>query len=123
VFDRAQARDPGEAHANGFAAAFLMPEAKLRAAVGTVGLTEAAFAALACDLKVSPSALAIRLSGLRLIDSGIWACWRPRPVWCLPVAGASVEGVSRVGVSRWVGLSVVVRGCGGSFSRRGWWRG
>jgi Zn-dependent peptidase ImmA (M78 family)/transcriptional regulator with XRE-family HTH domain len=70
VFDRAQARDPGEARANGFAAAFLMPEATLRAAVGTSALTEKTFAALACDLKVSPSALAIRLSGLRLIDSG-----------------------------------------------------
>lgn len=71
VFDRAaQARDPSEARANAFAAAFLMPEATLRAAVGTAGLTEASFAALACDLRVSPSALAIRLSGLRLIDSG-----------------------------------------------------
>ena len=70
IFDRAQAKDPGEARANGFAAAFLMPEATLRSAVGTTGLTEATFAALACDLKVSPSALAIRLSGLRLIDAG-----------------------------------------------------
>lgn len=70
VFDNGQAKDPSEARANAFAAAFLMPEAVLRAAVGTAGLTLRAFAALACDLKVSPSALAIRLSQLRLIDAG-----------------------------------------------------
>jgi Zn-dependent peptidase ImmA (M78 family)/transcriptional regulator with XRE-family HTH domain len=70
VFDRSQAKAPSEARANAFAAAFLMPEKTLRNAVGRDGLTEAAFAALACDLKVSPSALAIRLSQLRLIDAG-----------------------------------------------------
>src|SRR5262249_6435647 len=63
-------RDPSEIRANCFAAAFLMPAAALRAAVGSRGLTEAAFAALACDLRVTPSALAIRLRELRLIDSG-----------------------------------------------------
>ena len=70
VYDKAQAKDPSEVRANAFAAAFLMPEEPLRTAVGTTGLTEATFAALACDLKVSPSALAIRLSQLRLIDAG-----------------------------------------------------
>lgn len=70
VYDRAQARDPSEMRANAFAAAFLMPEETLRAAVGRDGLTEANFAGLACDLKVSPSALAIRLSQLRLVDAG-----------------------------------------------------
>ena len=47
-----------------------MPEETLRSAVPATGLTEAAFATLACDLGVSPSALAIRLSQLRLIDAG-----------------------------------------------------
>lgn len=70
IYDKAQAKDPSEMRANSFAAAFLMPEAPLRAAVGTAGLTETAFASLACDLHVSPSALAFRLSQLRLIDSG-----------------------------------------------------
>lgn len=70
VYDKSQARDPSEVRANNFAAAFLMPEGTLRDAAGTSGLTEAAFASLACDLKVSPSALAIRLSQLRLIDAG-----------------------------------------------------
>jgi Zn-dependent peptidase ImmA (M78 family)/transcriptional regulator with XRE-family HTH domain len=70
VYDKAQAKDPSEVRANAFAAAFLMPEEPLRAAVGATGLTEYAFASLACDLKVSPSALAIRLSQLRLIDAG-----------------------------------------------------
>jgi Zn-dependent peptidase ImmA (M78 family)/transcriptional regulator with XRE-family HTH domain len=70
VYDRAQAKDPSEMRANSFASAFLMPQDILRSAVGTVGLTEDAFAVLACYLLVSPSALAIRLQQLRLIDSG-----------------------------------------------------
>lgn len=70
VFDRAQGRDPGEMRANAFAAALLMPEDRLRAAAGARGFDERRFADLACDLVVSPSALAIRLRGLRLIDGG-----------------------------------------------------
>jgi Zn-dependent peptidase ImmA (M78 family)/transcriptional regulator with XRE-family HTH domain len=69
VYDRSQARDPSEMRANAFAAAFLMPEKMLRDAAGAAGLTEGTFATLACDFKVSPSALAIRLSQLRLIDA------------------------------------------------------
>jgi hypothetical protein len=48
-----------------------MPEDILRTATGTTGLSEDAFAALSCDLQVSPSALAIRLQQLRLIDAGM----------------------------------------------------
>jgi Zn-dependent peptidase ImmA (M78 family) len=70
VYDRAQSKDPSEMRANSFASTFLMPEDILRSAVGTTGLTEDAFAALSCDLQVSPSALAIRLQQLRLIDAG-----------------------------------------------------
>jgi Zn-dependent peptidase ImmA (M78 family)/transcriptional regulator with XRE-family HTH domain len=70
IYDRAQAKDPSEMRANSFASAFLMPEDVLRRAVGPDGLTEPGFAALACDLKVTPSALAFRLRDLRLIDSG-----------------------------------------------------
>ena len=70
VFDKARGKDASEIRANAFAAAFLMPEDRLRSAVGTTGLSEAAFARLACELEVSPSALAIRLSQLRLIDAG-----------------------------------------------------
>ena len=70
IYDRAQAKDPSEMRANSFASAFLMPEDVLRAAVGPDGLTESGFAALACDLKVTPAALAFRLRDLRLIDSG-----------------------------------------------------
>jgi Zn-dependent peptidase ImmA (M78 family)/transcriptional regulator with XRE-family HTH domain len=70
VYDKAQAKDPSEMRANSFASAFLMPEEVLRAAVGPHGLTESGFATLACDLKVTPSALAFRLRDLRLIDSG-----------------------------------------------------
>jgi len=104
VFDRAQARDPGEARANSFAAAFLMPEATLRSAVGTVGLTEAAFAALACDLRVSPSALAIRLSGLRLIDSG--TCDRFKAI-----TGAKAAAIDSRGdeYARWLTQATTIR--------------
>jgi Zn-dependent peptidase ImmA (M78 family)/transcriptional regulator with XRE-family HTH domain len=70
IYDKAQMKDPSEMRANSFASAFLMPEQVLRSAVGSVGLTEARFATLVCDLKVSPSALAFRLADLRLIDAG-----------------------------------------------------
>jgi len=70
IYDKAQSRDPSEIRANSFASAFLMPADVLDAAVGPAGLTETEFAALACDLRVSPSALAIRLSQLRLADAG-----------------------------------------------------
>lgn len=70
VYSKAQARDPSEMRANAFASAFLMPESELRAAVGLTGLTEREFAVLACDLLVTPSALAYRLLHLRLIDAG-----------------------------------------------------
>jgi Zn-dependent peptidase ImmA (M78 family) len=70
VFDKAQAKDPSEMRANAFASAFLMPENTLREAVGSTGLTERTFATLACDLVVTPAALAYRLLHLRLIDAG-----------------------------------------------------
>ena len=64
-----------EARANAFASAFLMPESRLRARA-TPGFDEAAFGALALELKVSPSALAIRLERLNLIDPVTSARWR-----------------------------------------------
>jgi Zn-dependent peptidase ImmA (M78 family) len=70
IYDRAQAKDPSEMRANNFASAFLMPADALREAAGTSGIAEERFATLACDLKVTPSALAIRLQQLRLIDAG-----------------------------------------------------
>ncbi len=70
IFDKSQAKDPSEMRANAFASAFLMPENTLRDAVGATGLTEQTFAALSCELMVTPSALAYRLLHLRLIDAG-----------------------------------------------------
>ncbi len=70
IFDNSQAKDPSEMRANAFASAFLMPENTLRDAVGSTGLTEQTFAALSCELMVTPSALAYRLLQLRLIDAG-----------------------------------------------------
>jgi Zn-dependent peptidase ImmA (M78 family)/transcriptional regulator with XRE-family HTH domain len=87
VYDRAQAKDPSEMRANNFASAFLMPEDILRSAVGTTGLTEGTFAALSCDLQVSPSALAIRLQQLRLIDAG--TCDRFRKITAAKAAALS----------------------------------
>ncbi len=78
VYDKAQSKDPSEMRANSFAAAFLMPEDILRSAVGATGLPEDEFATLSCDLQVSPSALAIRLQQLRLIDAG--TCDRLRKI-------------------------------------------
>lgn len=52
VYDKSQAKDPTEMRANAFASAFLMPEHTLRGAVGSTGLTNQNFAALACDLTV-----------------------------------------------------------------------
>jgi Zn-dependent peptidase ImmA (M78 family) len=97
VYDKSQVKDPSEMRANGFASAFLMPEDILRTAVGTTGLTEDAFAALSCDLQVSPSALAIRLQQLRLIDAG--TCDRFKRITAAKaatLAGQSEEFARRV---------------------------
>jgi len=90
IYDKAQARDPGEMRANSFASAFLMPADMLDAAVGPDGMTEAGFAALACDLRVSPSALAIRLSQLRLADAG--RCERYKPITAARAASIADRG-------------------------------
>jgi len=68
-------QDRTEMRANAFAAGLLMPEAYLRANVRH-GFNETAFAALALRLMVSPSALALRLEKLRLIDSMTRDRWR-----------------------------------------------
>lgn len=97
IYDWAQAKDPSEMRANAFASAFLMPEDVLREAAGTSGLAEDGFAALACDLKVTPSALAIRLQQLRLIDAG--TCDRFRKLTAAKAAsitGRSDEFARRV---------------------------
>lgn len=70
VFDKGQMKDPSETRANAFAAAFLMPEHDLRQAAKRSDLTLEAFAGIACDLQVTPTALAFRLSDLGLIDAG-----------------------------------------------------
>lgn len=90
IFDRAQARDPSEMRANTFASAFLMPEGTLRNAVGSVGLTNETFAALACRLMVTPSALAYRLLHLRLIDAG--TCDRYKSITAVKAASMVGRG-------------------------------
>ena len=104
IYDRAQARDSSEIRANNFAAAFLMPDSILRAAVGTTGLTQETFAALACDLKVSPSALAIRLTQLRLIDAG--TCDRFKSI--TGAKAASIAGHSDA-FAQWVAKANTLR--------------
>ena len=68
-------RDQTEIRANAFAAALLMPESRLRAAVGP-GFDEGAFATLSLRLMVSPPALAYRLENLRLIDAITRDVWK-----------------------------------------------
>ncbi len=68
-------RDISEMQANAFAAGFLMPEAVLSMSVKP-GFTETRFAELSARLLVSPSALAYRLEGLRLIDGMTRDRWR-----------------------------------------------
>lgn len=74
VMDPTDRRKPSEMRANAFAAAFLMPEDAVRAAVGNCAvsgdtLSDADFASLVMQFAVSPSALAYRLSNLGLINS------------------------------------------------------
>ncbi|MFC6010887.1 helix-turn-helix domain-containing protein [Nocardia lasii] len=75
VFDKTQRKQPSEQCANTFAAEFLMPEGLLRARIEG-GLTTESFAALACELMVTPSALALRLKSLRFIDAGVAEQWK-----------------------------------------------
>ncbi|MGW1773325.1 helix-turn-helix domain-containing protein [Streptomyces sp. NPDC002104] len=70
LFAPAQRRDPSEQRANAFASALLMPEGTVREAIKAAGLTRESYAALSCDLMVSPETLAYRLEQLRLIDAG-----------------------------------------------------
>lgn len=67
-------RVESEIRANAFAATLLMPEAVLRDKVGP-GFDKEGFCRVATTLRVSPSALAIRLEGLRLIDAGTRDRW------------------------------------------------
>lgn len=97
IYDRAQAKDPTEQRANAFASAFLMPEETLRDAAGDSGFSEESFSSLACDLQVSPSALAFRLKRLQLVDSG--TCDRFRKLTAAKaasVAGRTEEFARRV---------------------------
>lgn len=87
VYDTARGTDAGERRANAFAAALLMPEDVVRDAVGSSGLTDQAFAVLASNLVVTPSALAYRLKSLRLVDSG--TCDRFRRMSAVDAARAA----------------------------------
>ncbi len=75
IFSRESQRGLSEVRANAFAANFLMPEHLLRGAVGS-GFGEREFARLSVRMLVSPSALAICLERLRLIDKMASAVFR-----------------------------------------------
>lgn len=74
IYSAASRTGDSEMRANAFAAAFLMPEALLRARV-TRGFDRTAFCQLASDLRVSPRALSYRLLNLQLIDGGTSDRW------------------------------------------------
>ncbi|WP_306359201.1 XRE family transcriptional regulator [Nocardia sp. CC227C] len=80
----ARTRSPSEMRANAFASAFLMPEDLLRETC-TTSLTPEGFANLSYELQVTPSALAFRLLGLRLIDAG--TCDRYKTITAAKAAG------------------------------------
>ncbi|MFD3598394.1 ImmA/IrrE family metallo-endopeptidase [Streptomyces sp. NPDC058656] len=90
IFAPAQKRDPSEQCANAFASAFLMPEDTLRGAIKATGLSRESFAALACELMVSPSSLAYRMLHLRMIDSGM--CDRFKRMTAVEAAGLAGHG-------------------------------
>lgn len=101
ILDKAQQKDPSEQRANAFASAFLMPEEALREAVRSTGLTRGSHAAMACDLMVTPTALAYRLLQLRLIDAG--TCDRYKRMTAREaahIAGRSEEFEQRAAASR-----------------------
>lgn len=71
IFSAASKKGQGEVRANAFAAAFLMPEGKVRALVREHGATASGLSGVAQALNVSPMALAYRLENLRIIDAGL----------------------------------------------------
>lgn len=82
-----------EVRANAFAATLLMPDRTLRDAVGP-GFTMEDFCRLATSLRVSPSALAVRLESLRLIDAGSRDRWgKVRGSDAARVAGLRTDNV------------------------------
>lgn len=100
IFDQGQKKDPSEQRANAFASAFLLPEQRLRAAVGAAGLTRESFGALCCDFMVSPETLAYRLLKLRVIDAGACDYYKRMTVReAAAVAGRADELDRRVAVS------------------------
>ena len=103
-------RTPARQRANSFASAFLMPERRpARRRRDRTGSPEPAFAALACDLKVSPSALAFRLSRLRLIDSG--TCDRYKAIAAAKAAAIAGRGDELRPAGRPGELRYARRGC------------
>jgi Zn-dependent peptidase ImmA (M78 family) len=74
IDSRTPSRDPSELRANAFASAFLMPEEVLRLALkeAAPGADALTFATLACDLRVTPAALACRLQALGLAAGAVF---------------------------------------------------
>jgi Zn-dependent peptidase ImmA (M78 family)/transcriptional regulator with XRE-family HTH domain len=101
IFAAEHRRRPSEQGANAFAAALLMPTDLLRQAVGSTGLTDESFAALACRLRVSPSALAVRLSQLRLVAGSTFDRFRGMTAQrAAQLAGAAAQHAADVAESR-----------------------
>ena len=96
VYATSRSPEPSEVRANAFAAAFLMPEPVLRTALRGAPFTDRTFAALACDLRVSPSALAVRMKSLRLLDAG--GCDRLRR---MSAAEAAALAARSADLDRW----------------------
>ncbi len=103
IYSPSQKALPSEVRANAFAAGFLMPASTLAERVRP-GFDEHAFAALAMDCAVSPTALAIRLGALRLVDQIAVERYRRITVEKAAIlAGRSAE------LGQWTQLGVTLR--------------
>jgi Zn-dependent peptidase ImmA (M78 family)/transcriptional regulator with XRE-family HTH domain len=102
VMDPDRRRQPSERRANAFAAAFLLPEDTLRAALSEVDdLPVDAFARMVMRFSVSPSTLAYRLGGLGLVTHRQRDAFRTlTTAECAQRAGAAGEFAAWIEASR-----------------------
>lgn len=97
-------RDPSEVRANTFAACFLMPENVIRERLSTGSVCEDQFAALSCELFVTPTTLAWRLFNLKMIDEQ-----KRRRLSQLTAMDAAVSAGQTAEFSSWIKNSLTPR--------------
>lgn len=93
INDAHHRRRPSEKRANAFAAEALLPAELLRDRTRDITWSIEAFAQLACDLWVSPSALAWRLFNLQLIDKSRCDSFGALTAWDVARKANAVESL------------------------------